>query len=396
MRISDVRATVLSAPIPEGSRVRSGVGLKYARTSTFVEVLTDEGVTGLGSCLGTPPSAIKAIVEDVFAPALRGRDPFEIEGIWRDLYIGRLERSSGPRGLGVGALSGIDIALWDIKGKALGVPIYQLIGGAAHTRVRAYASSIYWQAPETAYEEARRYVAQGYTGVKMKIGGDLDRDLAMVSAVREAVGPKIDLFVDANVCYTTKLALRVVRELERLNVFWFEEPIPFDDLEGQKLLSDATSVRIATGENYYTRYGFRDLINRRAVDVVQPDTARCGGISEVRKIAAMATANDLLFVPHSFGDAALELAALHVIAATPEAFIIEHDITYNPLRSELGGELLEARDGYLALPNRPGLGIELTDEFREKYAYRGGNDMSVAAKPALGLVGEDLADRRAT
>jgi D-galactarolactone cycloisomerase len=396
MRISDVRATILSAPIPAGSRVRSGVGLKYARTSTFVEVLTDEGVTGLGSCLGNPPSAIKAIVEDVFKPALVGRDPFEIEAIWRDLYIGRLERSSGPRGIGVGALSGIDIALWDIKGKALGVPIYQLLGGAAHPKVRAYASSVYWQAPESAYEEARRYVDQGYTGVKVKIGGDLDRDLAMVAAVREAIGPKVDLFVDANVCYTTKLALKVVRELERQNVFWFEEPIPFDDLDGQKLLSDATSVRIAAGENNYTRYGFRDLIGRKAVDVVQPDTARCGGISEIRKIGAMATANDLLFVPHSFGDAALELAALHVIASTPEAFIIEHDITHNPLRSELGGALLEARDGYLPLPDRPGLGVELTDEIREKYAYRGGTDISVAVRPALGLVGEDLADRRAT
>jgi L-alanine-DL-glutamate epimerase-like enolase superfamily enzyme len=155
-------------------------------------------------------------------------------------------------------------------------------------------------------------------------------------------------------------------------------------------------VRIAAGENNYTRFGFRDLIGRKAVDVVQPDAARCGGITEIRKIGAMATANDLLFVPHSFGDAALELAALHVIASTPEAFIIEHDITYNPLRSELGGALLEAKDGFLPLPNKPGLGVELTDEFREKYAYRGGTDMSVAAKPALGLVGEDLADRRAT
>lgn len=396
MRITDVRATILSAPIPEQSRIRSGVGLKYARTSTFVEVFTDEGVSGLGSCLGTPPSAIKAIVEDVYAPALRGRDPFEIEGIWRDLYVGRTERSAGPRGIGIGALSGVDIALWDIKGKALGLPIYQLLGGAAHLKVRAYASSIYWQQPETAYEEAKRYIAQGYTGVKIKIGGDLERDLAMVAAVREAVGPKIDLFVDANVCYTTKLALRVVRELERQSVFWFEEPIPFDDLDGQKLLSDATSVRIAAGENNYTRFGFRDLIGRKAVDVVQPDAARCGGITEIRKIGAMATANDLLFVPHSFGDAALELAALHVIASTPEAFIIEHDITYNPLRSELGGTLLEAKDGFLPLPNKPGLGVELTDEFREKYAYRGGADMSVAAKPALGLVGEDLSDRRAS
>jgi D-galactarolactone cycloisomerase len=393
MRITDVRATILQAPIPETSRVRSGVGLKYARTSVFAEVLTDEGLTGLGTCLGNPPGALKSIIEDMIAPTLRGQDPFDTEGLWEMVYTGRIMRMTGPRSIGVGALSGVDTALWDIKGKALGVPIYKLLGGAARKKVRAYASSIYWQAPETAAQEARRYVDAGYTCVKLKVGADLRRDMDSVAAIRQAIGNDVDLLVDANLCYTPKLALRVVRELESQNVFWFEEPIPFDDVEGHKMLTEATSVRIATGENMYTRFGFRDLINQRAADIVQPDIGRCGGITEAKKIATLAGANGLLFVPHSFGDAVSQLSALHIIASSPEAMIMEMDITYNPLRSELSGHLLDVRDGYIELPTEPGLGVALTQEIRERYPYKAGLDLSLGASPALGMACEDLADR---
>lgn len=396
MRISDVRVTILQAPIPEEARVRSGVGLKYSRTSAFVEVITDEGLVGLGSCLGNPPLALKAIVDEVIAPTLRGLDPFDIEGIWQRMYTGRIRSNVGSRGVGMGALSGVDVALWDIKGKALGVPIYQLLGGACHDKIRAYASSIYWQAPDAAAAKARHYVNQGFTALKLKVGVDIERDLASLAAIREAVGNKVDIFVDANLCYTTKLALEMVRRLEQYKVFWFEEPIPFDDIEGYKKLTDATAVRIATGENMYTRFGFLDLITRRAADIVQPDICRAGGITEARKIASMAGAYGMLFAPHSFGDAVSQTAALHVNASTPEAFIMEVDVTYNPLRTELGGSLVEARNGFLELPNKPGLGIELTDDIREAYPYRGGLDLSLAATPALGLAYEDLQDRSAS
>jgi L-alanine-DL-glutamate epimerase-like enolase superfamily enzyme len=214
-----------------------------------------------------------------------------------------------------------------------------------------------------------------------------------VAAIRQAIGNDVDLLVDANLCYTPKLALRVVRELESQNVFWFEEPIPFDDVEGHKMLTEATSVRIATGENMYTRFGFRDLINQRAADIVQPDIGRCGGITEAKKIATLAGANGLLFVPHSFGDAVSQLSALHIIASSPEAMIMEMDITYNPLRSELSGHLLDVRDGYIELPTEPGLGVALTQEIRERYPYKAGLDLSLGASPALGMACEDLADR---
>lgn len=395
MRISDVRVTILQAPIPEEAQVRSGVGRKYSRTSTFVEVITDEGLVGLGSCLGNPPLAIKAIVDEVVAPTLRGLDPFDIEGIWQRLYVGRIQRSVGSRGVGMAVLSGIDIALWDIKGKALGVPIYQLLGGACRERVRAYASSIYWQAPEAAAAKAREFVGQGFSAMKLKVGADVHRDIDSLAAIREAVGSKVDIFVDANLCYTTKMAMDVLRHLERYNVFWFEEPIQFDDIEGHKKLTNATSVRIATGENMYTRFGFLDLITQRAADIVQPDISRAGGITESKKIASMAGAYGMLFAPHSFGDAVAQTAALHVNASTPEAFIMEVDMTYNPLRTELGGSIVKAHDGFFELPNKPGLGVELTDDIREAYTYRGGNDLSLAAAPALGLAYEDLWDRSA-
>jgi len=389
MRITDVRVTVLDAPIPEEFRVRSGVGLKSSRTSVFVEVFTDEGLIGLGSCLGGPPGALRAIVEDVIAPTIRGQDPFNIEALWQQVFTGRIMRLSGPHSLGVAALSGVDVALWDIKGKALGVPIYQLLGGACRDPVRVYASSVYWQTPETAAVDARRLVDAGFTAVKLKVGSDARRDIATVAAVREAIGDDVDLFVDANLCYTFKLAMEVVRELERHRVFWFEEPMPFTDIDGHKKLTDATSVRIATGENMYTRIGFREVVNQRAADIVQPDITRCGGITEARKIAAMAGGNGLLFAPHSFGDAACQLATLHVIASCPEALIMEMDITYNPLRTDLGGTLLQVDNGFINLPTAPGLGIELTEDIREAYPYRGGLGLSLGANPIVGLVHED-------
>jgi len=393
MRITDVRVTVLDAPIPEEFRVRSGVGLKSSRNSTFVEVLTDEGLVGLGSCVGGPPAALRAIIDEMIAPTIRGQDPFNTEALWQQVFAGWLVRLVGPQSVGVAALSGVDIALWDLKGKALGVPIYQLLGGAYHDPVRVYASSVYWQTPEGAAAEARRLVDQGFTAVKLKVGSDVRRDIATVAAVREAVGDDIDLFVDANLCYTFKLALALVRELERHRVFWFEEPIPFTDLDGHKRLAAASTVRIATGENMYTRVGFQDFINHRAVDIVQPEIARCGGITEAKKIAAMAGGNGVLFAPHSFGDAVCQLAALHVIASCPEAFIMEMDVTYNPLRTELGGALLQTDNGFVALPTKPGLGVELTDEIREAYSYRGGVGLSPGASPILGLSHDDMPGR---
>ena len=196
----------------------------------FVEITTDEGITGIGPCSFGSASldlgSVATLIDNTFAPALVGEDPQRIERLWDKIYYGSIVRVHGPRGLGVAILSAVDIALWDIKGKALGAPVYELLGGAFQDPVPVYASSVYWAPPEEAARQARAFVDEGFNAFKVKVGLDVSNDIDSLLAIREEVGPDVDMMVDANQCYTRHLALRVGRELERLNVLFFEEPLP--------------------------------------------------------------------------------------------------------------------------------------------------------------------------
>jgi D-galactarolactone cycloisomerase len=399
MKISALTTHLIHAPIPPEHRVRSGAGLKLARQAALVEIQTDEGLSGIGPCSFGSASldlfAVASLVENVFAPALVGRDPRAIERIWEDLYYGVILRVLGPRGMGVAILSGIDIALWDLKGRALGVPIYELLGGPVRDRMPAYASSIYWADPDEAADLACGYVAQGYTAVKLKVGGDFSRDVACARAIREAVGKHVDLLVDANMSYSRELALRFGRELDRLGALFFEEPTTIDDLEGHAHLAAALDTRIATGENLYTRWGFLPFIKAGAIDVVQPDCSRCGGISEGWRICELAAAHHLLAAPHTFSDAFTVAANLHVAAATSAAFIVEVDQTYNPLMTELVHEPIHVHNGFIELPTGPGLGIELNRDWVVDHPYNGEHGISSGERPAIGAASEALDDRPA-
>ncbi len=307
-----------------------------------------------------------------------GRDPFDIEVIWEDLY-NRI-KDYGGKGMVTSAMSGIDIALWDIVGKQCGKPIHKLIGGAYRTQVTSYATGLYFidmdRLIEEAVEEAQGYVEEGFVAIKMKIGlGSPKLDIARVEAVRKAIGDDIRLMVDANHCFTVPQAIRLGRELEKLNVEWFEEPISPEDLDGYIEVTRALDMAVAGGENEFTRWGFRDIVVRKAMDIIQPDVCAAGGITECKKIATLASAHGVECVPHAWGSAIGLAATLHFLAALPDqppSFrpmppLLEFEQCENPFRDFLSVTPIVQRRGVVDIPTGPGLGIEINRAILDQY-----------------------------
>jgi D-galactarolactone cycloisomerase len=376
MKITDVICHVLQSKVEQPFTSARG-WLYTTRASCIVEVVTDAGITGWGECYG-PAAVNKTIIESQYRQRVIGRDPFDVEVVWEDLY-NRI-KDYGLTGMTIAALSGIDIALWDIMGRAVGKPIHKLIGGAHRTEVTAYATGLYFidmdRLVEEAVEEAQDFAAQGFRAIKMKIGlGDPKLDLRRIRAVREAIGPDVKLAVDANHCFTVPQAIRLGRAMEELDILWFEEPISPEDHEGYVEVTRALDMAVAGGENDFTRWGFRDVIARKAMDIVQPDVCAAGGISECRKIAAMASAHGVECVPHAWGSAIGLAATVQFLAAlpdTPPAFrpmspMLEFEQTPNPLRDHLALEPIVQRGGIVRVPDGPGLGIEVDREVLVRY-----------------------------
>jgi D-galactarolactone cycloisomerase len=351
--------------------------LYKTRGSCIVEIETADGITGWGECYG-PSAVAKAYIETQFAPRIVGRDAFDVEVIWEDLY--NRVKDYGARGMVTSAMSGIDIALWDIIGKSVGKPIHKLIGGAHRTEVTCYATGLYFidmdRLIEEAVEEAQQFVAEGFTAVKMKIGlGDPKLDIRRVAAVRDAIGPDLRLMVDANHCFTVPQAIRIGRELEKLDVEWFEEPISPEDIDGYVEVTRALDMAVAGGENEFTRWGFRDLVVRKAMDIVQPDVCAAGGISECRKIATLASTHGVECVPHAWGSAIGVAATLHFLAALPDQPpsyrpmppLLEFEQCENPFRDHLSVEPIVQRRGKVQVPTGAGLGIEIDRSVIARY-----------------------------
>ena len=374
--IKKVTCHVVSAPV-ERPFTSSRGWLYKTRGSCIVEIETQDGITGWGECYG-PSAVAKAFIDTQFAPRILGRDAFDVEVIWEDLY-NRI-KDYGTTGMAISALSGIDIALWDIIGKATGKPIHKLIGGAHRTEVTAYATGLYFidmdRLVEEAVEEAQQFAAEGFQAIKMKIGlGDPRLDIRRVAAVREAIGDGVRLMVDANHCFTVPQAIRLGRELEKLDVEWFEEPISPEDIDGYIEVTRALDMAVAGGENAFTRWGFRDLVARKAMDIVQPDVCAAGGISECRKIAALALAHGVECVPHAWGSAIGVAATLHFLASLPDqppSFrpmppLLEFEQCENPFRDHLSREPIVQRKGQVQVPTGPGLGIEIDRTVLDRY-----------------------------
>ncbi len=343
----------------------------------LVRITADDGTIGWGEAYG-PPTPSATIINDLFAPLLLGQNPLNITPIWEQLYA--RTRDSGRGGVMLHALSAVDIALWDLKGRALGVSISQLLGGRFRERVQAYATGLYFR-PEDDFtdglvEEAAGYVSEGFRAIKLKVGLDPATDLRHAQAVRAAIGPDIALMVDANHAYDRVTALRLGRAFASLDIAWFEEPVIPEDLAGYAELAHTLDLPIAGGEAEFNRFGFHQLFAARGVDIVQPDLTATGGFTECQRIATLAQLYGVRYLPHVWGSAIGLAAALQLVAALPPATqalrplepLLELDRTPNRFRDELAIEPLCHVDGWLAIPDRPGLGITIDDakvaEFR--------------------------------
>lgn len=345
------------------------------RGACLVEVKSDDGLSGWGECLG--PHRINGAVVAAMKPRVVGKDPSRIDAIWLDLY--NQFRDQGQRGVTLTALSGLDIALWDLAGKRLGAPVHELMGGAFRNRVRAYATGgfrrLSGDRPAYIAEETRRYVEQGFHAVKIKIGYDVDEDLQTIAAVREAIGPGTALMIDANHGYDRIEAIHLAKAAVDYGVDWFEEPVVPEDLEGYREVRAGQPLPVAGGETWHARWAFREALERGCLDIAQPDVCGVGGLSEARRVADLATAFHVRVVPHVWGTGVALAAALQYLAIlppTPQRHesrdpILEFDRTHNPYRQAVLAEPIEHEGGVVAVPTGPGLGIEINRDALETW-----------------------------
>jgi D-galactarolactone cycloisomerase len=380
VKITAVRASWLAARIAAERAHVSDFGRNDSFNTCLVEIETDAGLTGLGEAkvgvgnLGHYAAVVELIRREL-GPAIVGRDPRDVAAIWDALYSGsrahygaregRLFPTVGRRGITVAAISGIDIALWDLAGQALGVPVWRLLGGKYRDRVPAYASGG-WAPVGGIGKQLAQYIERGHRAVKMRVGlqdASVDDSAARVLEVRDTLGAGVGIMVDAHGTWSVRDALRFARKVERCDLAWFEEPVSADNLRGLAEVRRATDIPIATGENEQTRFGFRDLIAAGAADILQPDIAIAGGITESQRICALAAAHELTVAPHLWGSAILFAAGLHLCVATPCATTVEFSRGENPLLHDLVEEPFDLRDGYVSAPERPGLGLTLRRDF---------------------------------
>ncbi|MBI3970170.1 MAG: mandelate racemase/muconate lactonizing enzyme family protein [Chloroflexi bacterium] len=356
MRIRDVTCTLLGGAY--------GTGRGYP----LVRVWGEDGLVGIGEASPMNGHVTKTTVEQQLRPLLIGMNALDLEACWEKMYVSTYKMRGQSTSI---AISGIDIALHDLAGKAMGVPVYRLLGGLYRDRVRVYASYMSRDlSPEEYAARAAEAMLGGFSGVKIKIGarygfdsGDADADVTLVRAVREAIGPKAELLVDANSGYSVHTAIRVGRELERYRVHHFEEPIPFTDVDGMAQIAAALDIPVAVGEQHHTRYDFKELLVRGAADIVQPDVTKCGGISEGKKIAALADAFGRYVTTHTTSVGIGLAAHLHFWASTPACrYAQEFNVAASRSRTSILRGLPAPENGYLAVPHGPGLGVELDEE----------------------------------
>jgi L-alanine-DL-glutamate epimerase-like enolase superfamily enzyme len=367
MRITDVNVITLGVELEKPVGLSRGRKIGF-RGAAFVVIDTDEGIQGIGEGYGPEFFNIKTIVERKYRPMILGEDPLDMERIWRKMLMDPIYWDQ--KGQGVSAASGVDMALWDLAGKRFGVPTYQLMGGDAHGdgMIQAYASDLFWDDPDVMAEAAKGYVDRGFQAVKAHLGNGLEEDEERVVAMKESIGDA-DLMADMNCGYGRVEALKVGRMLERHGVFWYEEPLSPYDVDGHACLRSKLDVPIATVENEYTRYGFKELFLKDAVDYAMPDIMRCGGLTETRKICAMAEAFNVTVTPHSYTTGVGLAATIHMIASSPCCQLLEYDVTPYPLFDDL---LVSSLDfdhrGRVKLPTSPGLGVRIPDELVEEYS----------------------------
>lgn len=347
-----------------------------------VRVSTDLGLTGY-SDMETSASVAKACVDapkwseasgmecfDGLATLLEGENPLEVERLWYKMYRGSIYY--GRRGVAIQAISAIDIALWDICGKFYQQPICILLGGKWRNKVRAYASTLFRPTPDAMKQAAQAYLDEGFTAVKFGwgvFGQDRWLDIRLVEAARETLGPRHHLLIDPGwfVERTAKEAIQTIKSLEPFHPYFVEDFLHPEDYDGYRRVADAVDTKVAAGEQEATEWGFQQLIERGGLDVIQPDLTRCGGFTVARKIVHMAERANRLIIPHSWSSDLLTAASLHLTAFLRRAEFVEFSTAHGPLSRDLVREPLRMTDGYLAVPEKPGLGVEVNDATIEQY-----------------------------
>jgi L-rhamnonate dehydratase len=371
LKITDVEAIILRQPA-----LNDGIA-DGSQDDLVIKVTTDEGIVGVGE-VDSAPEAVQALVRRRSSHAIAGslhdllvgEDPRDVERLWQKMYRGLIY--IGRRGIALHALSGIDIALWDIKGKAEGKPVHELLGGAKRESVRAYASMLMPDTPEETAERVAALCDDGFTAVKLGwgiLGQDPKHDVKLAAAAKEAAGD-CEIMIDAGLGYVADAttATEVARELEQLGVFWLEEPFEPDEYEAYAELADGVDIRIAAGEQDTTVWGFRELIDRGHVDLVQPDVTRCGGITELLRIAELARGRGVETVPHAWKSGIIKAASLQCNAVLPDALFQEYCISDTPINQTLTRERLPLEaGGVVRIPTAPGIGVTLDDEVVERY-----------------------------
>lgn len=375
MEISDIIVHTLSLPEIEAERADG------TQDAAIIEVTTDEGIVGIGEA-DSSPAVVEAIVNAPVShdksaglkEVVVGRDPFDAEVLWNEMY----ERTYfyGRKGAAITAISGIDMALWDLMGKATGRPVYQLLGGKHRDSVRAYASTLFPSDPTDVSqirEKAERARNQGFTAIKFGWGGfgrDIETDHDLLGAARDVLGDSFDIMVDAGMVWQDDIggARKHINKLDRAHdLFWLEEPVYAHNLTGYRRLSKGCETRIVGGEEEYTAYGFEEFIDRGQPDGVQPDVARSGGITHMEKIATLAANAGIPLYPHGFSTDIVVAANLHLIAATRNSPLLEYSVADSPLRWKVTEEDFPIEDGRVAIPDQPGLGITLDRDILAEY-----------------------------
>jgi L-alanine-DL-glutamate epimerase-like enolase superfamily enzyme len=364
MKITSITAIPVSYRLPEGKTVTMGIGSTLKRDAVIVRVQTSEGITGYGEAHpGRSPGAIASLIQNTLAPLLVGMEATDVVGAWQRVH--RMQLSSHGVGSGAAlALSGIDIALWDIRGKAANLPLYALLGGSRR-RVPAYAGgiSLGYQPKESLADEAAGYVERGYRAVKLRIGDNARDDIARVQHVRQVLGDEVDILTDANTAYTLADVRRVLPVLAEIRAGWLEEPFACNDFASYREAAQISRlVPIAAGENHYTRFEFAQLLEAGAVQIWQPDLSKCGGITEGLRIAAIASAWRIPVNAHSSATTINHAATMHFLAAIENAGYYEACVSkFNPFRDLFGDIAQIGRDGCVQPPEGPGLGITIDE-----------------------------------
>jgi L-alanine-DL-glutamate epimerase-like enolase superfamily enzyme len=370
VKITDVEAIVLRQAV-----VNEGIA-DGSQDDLVVRIHTDEGITGIGE-VDSSPELVQALVQapssHAVAVSLRdvliGEDPLDVERLWQKMYRGLIY--FGRRGIAIHAISGLDIALWDIKGKARGKPVCELLGTPKRDRVRAYASMLM---PDTTGEVTEAITAlkeQNFTAVKLgwgPLGKDSKQDVALAAAAKEAAGDGVEIMIDSGLGYVAdaKRAIEVAREYEQIGIYWLEEPFEPDEYEAYAELADTVDIRVTAGEQDATWWGFRELIDRAHVDLVQPDVTRCGGITETLRIAELAHSQGKETVPHAWKSGIIKAASLHCNAVMPDGIWQEYCVADTPIAKTLTVQRLPIEaDGCVAVPTAPGLGVDLDEDVLE-------------------------------